>query len=146
FIRPGAMLNGVAAGIHNLPEGKVNFNNPNTALGGSAPIVNDGAFSAGGNAYTIGGSGGFANNGQANDGSLTISNTGANINNGSLAATNYLSLTGAPLTNTGTINLNGGQVLGAVALRNASGGLIYGPGTIQTPFFNDAGATVASTI
>ena len=122
-----------------------------TTINGSGPLTNNGQMAGGGN---IGGTGGFTNNGvltqtigsgaYAPSGNLTLSNTGTNMNAGTiLMASGYvLTLSGSPLSNTGTVNLNDGIVTGSATLTNAAGGVVQGSGLISTGFANNAGATL----
>ncbi len=98
---------------------------------------------------TIGGTGGFVNNGTmgiayvANDTQIVLANTGANVNNGSIQLSQGYSLNisgnSVALANAGTINLNGGAINGTGTLNNNSGGTIQGPGVISTIINNDGG-------
>ena len=88
---------------------------------------------------------GFTNTGlMTASGFLTLADNGYNQNLGTInmAAGYQLRLTGAMLTNQGTLNINGGIVTGPVLLENMAGGVVTGPGSILTPFSNDSGGTV----
>jgi T5SS/PEP-CTERM-associated repeat protein len=82
---------------------------------------------------------GFTNSGllQQGDGTLLLSNSGANLNTGTwaLQAGRNLSL-GADLQNSGSFNLNGGNVIGTGVLYNAADGTISGNGRIASGFVN----------
>jgi hypothetical protein len=122
-----------------------------TTINGSGPLTNNGQIAGGGN---VGGTGGFTNNGvltqtigsgaYTTSSNLTVSDTGTNTNAGTILMANgyVLTLSGSPLSNTGTVNLNGGTVAGSAALTNASGGVVQGSGLISTGFANNAGATL----
>lgn len=98
---------------------------------------------------TIGGTGGFVNNGTvgitsaANDTQIALTNTGANVNNGSMQLSQGYSLNlaagGVTLANAGTINLSGGAINGNGTLINNSGGTIQGPGVISAVIDNSGG-------
>ena len=122
-----------------------------TTINGNGPLTNNGQIAGGGN---IGGTGGFINNGlltqtissgpYTQSGNLTLSNTGTISNAGTILMANgyVLTLSGSPLSNTGTVNLNGGTVAGSAALTNAAGGVVQGSGLISAGFANNAGATL----
>lgn len=122
-----------------------------TTINGSGPLTNNGQIAGGGN---IGGTGGFTNNGlltqtigsgpYAQSGNLTLSNTGTISNAGTiLMADGYVfTLSGSPISNTGTVNLNGGTVAGSATLTNNAGGVVQGSGLISAGFANNAGATL----
>jgi autotransporter-associated beta strand protein len=109
-------------------------------LNGNGPLVNNNTISGFG---TIAGSGGFTNNAflSVSNGNLSLSNTGPNLNIGvmNLASGDFLQLaSGVSLTNSGTLNLNGGLVSGVGTLIN-QGGFINGPGVISANFNNSSG-------
>lgn len=114
-------------------------------LTGQGTLTNNGFISGQG---TIGGSGGFVNLGlvSLNGGNLVLSNTGANLNLGNIdLVTGYqFKLDGANLTNSGSINMNGGIISGTGALSNSYGGVISGRGTILSSLNNNGGTVVAS--
>ncbi|HCY11408.1 MAG TPA: hypothetical protein DHU82_09130 [Deltaproteobacteria bacterium] len=97
---------------------------------------------------TIGGTGGFINNGlfAQSGGMTTISNTGANANYGNmdLLASNQFKINGTTLDNMGTINMNGALLSGTGTLTNAAGGVLSGRGTVSTYFSNDGIVELAS--
>ncbi len=107
------------------------------SLGGGGTILNNGSLSGYG---TIGGTSGFTNNFGVTQGAgnLVISNTGANVNNGTfqLAAARQLQLQTA-FANAGTLDLNSGGVTGTGTLTNNAAGTISGPGVISAPFSNN---------
>ena len=111
-------------------------------LQGSGPLVNTGYMYGIG---TIGGSGGFVNNGLYVPGSgATLNNSGSNVNYGNLnlSSTGQWYLMGANFTNSGTLNLNSGLIAGTGSLDNSYGGSIVGQGTINTAFSNSGGVVV----
>ncbi len=116
----------------------------NSTLTATAALVNNSVVSGHG---TVGGSGGFSNNGQLTvaGGALTLSNAGANANAGNVDIPSglQLRLTGGNLANSGAINLSGGTVSGTATLNNSSG-IVGGHGTISTPLTN-AGTLVVDT-
>jgi len=146
-------LNGlcsVAGGI-TISGGIVNFDTPwglsgtairlsSGTIAGNQPLVNDTSFTGYG---TIGGNAGFTNRAllSVTSGSLTLSNTGSNSNMGTvtLGTGMQLRLTGGPLGNAGTFNLNSGVVAGTAAFANITGGTLNGGGTILSPFSNTGG-------
>jgi len=111
-------------------------------LNGPGAILNNGLISGYG---TIGGSGGFTNNGVLTQvtSQLTLTNTGSNTNNGviNVAANQQFrittSTTPVSLVNEGEIDLNSGSIAGSGSLTNDYGGNINGPGTISTAFTNN---------
>jgi len=90
-----------------------------------------------------GGDAGFTNRAlvSVSSGSLALSNTGSNSNMGTvtLGTGMQLRLTGGPLGNAGTFNLNSGVVARTAALANITGGTLNGGGAILTPFTNIGG-------
>jgi hypothetical protein len=74
-----------------------------------------------------------------------LSNTGANFNDGSLVLASgqqFRIESDARLSNTGSLNLNNGQVTGAGSLVNGYGGIISGSGRIAANFDNAGGTLV----
>ena len=90
---------------------------------------------------TIGGTGGFTNNGVLTQGAgiLTLANTSANYNNGSiqLALGRQFQLTTGSLNNRGTLALNGASISGGGSLINSGSGTMTGPGLISAPLQNN---------
>jgi len=137
--------------------GTVNLNAP-SGLGGmpirlsggtlasNAALTNNSSMTGFG---TIGGAAGFTNNSSVlgNGGALVLSNSGPNVNAGTLGlgAGLQLVLAGGALTNMGSIDVNSGLIMGASALTNSVGGIISGTGMIQTPFSNAGGTLRSST-
>ena len=105
------------------------------------PTLNNGQIILNGNA-TLGGSAAFNNYGDITQfsGNLTLNGSGPLFNSGnfSLAAGGGVSLS-SNLTNTGTLKLNGGHVIGTATLVNRSGGTIRGAGLISSAFDNQPG-------
>jgi hypothetical protein len=130
------IVNG-AGGLGN-DGGLINLNGG--SLGGTGPLINNGQISGYG---TISGSGGLTNYGQitqSDGGNLVFAKAGGMANNGSidLAPGRQVRIDG-PFNNLGTLRLNSGFVGGAGPLTNASGGLIVGPGAINSPLVNAGG-------
>jgi autotransporter-associated beta strand protein len=113
-------------------------------LAGAGTLVNRQALSGWG---SIAGTGGFGNSGQltVSGGSLTLSNTGTNINSGSwdIGSRLSLELSGATLGNAGVMNLGGGRIAGSGTLNNLGSGTLAGRGTVAAGFSN-AGVLAAS--
>ncbi len=88
-------------------------------LSGEGRLVNRGAFVQG-------------------DDRFVLALSGANENRGSiqLASGGEFVLQGAQLANRGSLNLNNGTVTGDGSLTNAAGGVVRGPGVVQTDFTN----------
>ena len=130
-------LNG--AGLAN--EGTLTF--AGGTLAGSGPLANNSLINGNG---IIAGSGGFTNNSliTQSGGNLTLSNSGANVNNGNIdMVTGFqFRLVGANLTNSGSINLRGATLVGTGTLTNSGGGTITGRGTITAPFVNGPGGSL----
>ena len=114
----------------------------------TASFVNNGSITGYG---MIGGTGGFVNYAllEASGGHLTLANSGESTNVGTVnvgrAGGTQLRLTGGPLVNAGTINLNGGLVTGTATLTNSPGGRLNGGGVILAPFRNEGGTLEART-
>jgi uncharacterized membrane protein len=113
----------------------------NSTLTGDGGLTNNNLVIGNG---IIGGSAGFVNNGQltVEGGNLNLDNTGINANFGNIDLTPngpQLRLSGGPLNNSGTINLNGSSIAGSATLDNGAGGTIVGRGAIFAPFANSAG-------
>ena len=111
----------------------------NSTLAGGGPLVNNNFLSGFG---TIGGTGGFTNNGliSVSGGNLVIANSGANVNAGNIDMPIVRQLRlDAGLTNTGTITLASTSITGAATLTNGAGGLVTGRGTISAPLANSGG-------
>ena len=109
-------------------------------IDGSGPLVNNATLSGRG---TVAGSAGFANNGSVSitGGNLSLTNSGANANAGTISVPFglQLRLLGGDLTNTGLIDLDGGSISGTGTLVNAAGGTVQGGSSIQSPMTNDGG-------
>ena len=112
-------------------------------LAGGGPLANNSLINGNG---IIAGSGGFTNNSliTQSGGNLTLSNSGANVNNGNIdMVTGFqFRLAGANLTNSGSINLRGATLTGTGTLTNSGGGTITGRGTITAPFINGPGGSL----
>jgi len=112
-------------------------------LAGAGPLANNGLITGYG---TIGGTNGFTNTGNitASGGAITLANSVGNANAASITVMSgmQLKLSGAALQNSGTVQLNGGNVSGSSALNNNAGGLIVGSGTISVPLVNNPGGTL----
>jgi hypothetical protein len=115
-----------------------------STLSGSGPLINNGFLEGFG---TISGSGGFTNNGNLSPsgGKLTLSNTGANLNNGTVEVAENSSLElsqDITLTNnnTGTLQLNLGDIEGEGKLMNL--GTLTGKGNIASNFENTGNLVV----
>lgn len=111
-------------------------------VAGSGPVVNDGSITGYG---TISGSGTFTNNSLLTQagGNLTLGKSGGAVNNGTFELSSGRQLMiSAPVTNRGTLRLNNALVNGAATLVNSTGGIVRGPGGIQSPLLNDIGGTV----
>jgi autotransporter-associated beta strand protein len=105
-------------------------------------MENDGNFAlAAGRTVTLNG-GGLDNEGTLTmtGGTLNLNASGNNINRGNFNLSSNLGLGGATLTNSGSLNLNGGLISGATGLLvNSADGILSGTGTIQSPFNNSGG-------
>lgn len=92
---------------------------------------------------TIGGSGGFNNYllVTQNGGNLTLNNSGVNNNLGTINLASGLQLRlSVPLSNTGSLNLNGAAITGAGTVNNGAGGTVVGPGSVFS--FNNSGGVL----
>jgi fibronectin-binding autotransporter adhesin len=116
-------------------NGQINLNGATLNLTNSS--FNNGGITGFGE---IGGSSLFSNVGLITQagGNLTLGANGGQINSGTidLAAGRQLILQNQPLSNQGTINLNGAIVPNGTPLFNGPTGTIAGRGTIQTSFSN----------
>ncbi len=116
-------------------------------LTGSGALANYNYMSGYG---TIGGSGGFVNQGVLHlTGNLTVSNVGSNVNYNEIDLAGpgkYLNLASyyAELSNQGAINLNGSSMIGPGTVDNSYGGVIAGNGSITGNFSNSAGTLLVS--
>ena len=111
-----------------------------SVLNGNGGLTNNNLLTGYG---TIAGGVGFVNNGawQITGGNLALTSPGANFNAGELDLSlgSQLQLTGGSLGNSGSVNLNGGTVLGANGLLNNADGIVSGRGIISAPFVNNGG-------
>jgi hypothetical protein len=92
---------------------------------------------------TISGSGGFNNYLllTQNGGNLALSDAGPNNNLGTInLALGFQLRLSVPLSNTGSLNLNGAAITGAGTVTNGAGGTVVGPGSIFS--FNNSGGVL----
>ncbi|MEX0610539.1 MAG: autotransporter-associated beta strand repeat-containing protein, partial [Pirellulales bacterium] len=132
----GQSLTTDGAGLEN--QGSITLTSG--TIDGNGPLVNNSLLSGRG---MIAGSAGFANNGAVSvaGGNLSLTNSGANANTGLITVPFglQLRLLGGILTNTGTINLDGGSVSGTATLVNEAGGIVQGGSSVQAPMTNNGG-------
>lgn len=108
-------------------------------IGGNGTLTNQGTLTGYG---TIFSNGGFVNQGlvQQGAGTLALSNSAANFNQGTilLATGRIFQLGNSTLTNSASLQLNGAFVAGSGigTLANVAGGVIAGPGTVQSQLSN----------
>lgn len=136
-INPGGVIEADGSGVTN--DGVITLNGG--VLLGSGPIVNNGSIVGNG---SLGGSS-FSNTGvlTLSGGKLVFGPPGANTNSGTINGAAGLTLDiESNLTNTGTINLNGGFLSGPGSLTNALGGTAGGFGTISISTLTNSGGTL----
>jgi fibronectin-binding autotransporter adhesin len=113
-------------------------------LNGSALITNEGVITGHG---SVAGSGGFTNSGSiaVSGGNLSLANTGASQNLGSISVTvpRRLSIDSA-FSNSGLITLGGGSITGSSLLTNLIAGELRGGSSITAPLLNNGGLIRAS--